>query len=184
MKRAMPLCWLGFCFLLVGCVTTPNNGAKANSASLEISFADPQWTGRFIPKGQQCQRFGGDGSTPALHVKNIPAEADAIILEFSDRDYPPMDCVGHGKIGYHIQPGTAAVTIPSVPGHSFDLPQGFFLVEPHRNPTWDKAGAYMPPCSGGRGNYYYVTVLAVKMPEGGGKKKTVLSKKTLGLGTY
>jgi len=37
-----------------------------------------------------------------LIIKGIPAEANAIILAFSDQSWPPMDNGGHGKIGYRL----------------------------------------------------------------------------------
>ncbi len=157
----------------------------ANSAKLQVAFADPDWNGEQIPTGQQCQRFGGSNpSTPHLMIKGIPPEANAIIMEYSDRSYPRMDKGGHGKIGYRISENTKEISIPSVPGHSFALPEGFFIVSPHQAPNWDKAGAYMPPCSGGRGNAYYVTVNAVYQSTPESKKYKLLGQAVLELGKY
>jgi hypothetical protein len=36
------------------------------------------------------------------------------------------------------------------------------MIEAHRGPGWDKEGAYMPPCSGGKGHAYYVTIKTLK----------------------
>ena len=130
-------------------------------AALEAKMADPAWDGVKVPAGQQCQKFGGQGKSPALTVSGIPNGASHLILEFSDRTYQPMDKGGHGKLSYALEPGATAVTVPSVPGHTMELPPGFTSVEQHKAPTWDKAGAYLPPCSGGQGNSYYVTVKAV-----------------------
>lgn len=135
-------------------------------ADLKAAFLDPAWDGEKVPQGQQCQRFGGGGRSPALRVENIPEAANALVLEFSDRSYQPMDDGGHGKIAYAVEPDAGAVEVPSVPGHTMNLPDGFSVVEPHRAPTWDEAGAYLPPCSGGRGNSYYVTVKAVHRTDG------------------
>lgn len=133
----------------------------AAEGPLTVSFSDALWDGVKVPEGQQCQRFGGSGQSPSLEVKGIPAGANALVVEFSDRTYQPMDGGGHGKIGFAIEPGTESVTVPPVPGHTDQLPEGFFVVELHKAPNWDKAGAYLPPCSGGRGNSYYLTVKAV-----------------------
>jgi len=152
-------------------------------ADLVVSFADSKWDGKQIPNGQQCNRFGGSANTPSLIVKNIPASPNALIMEYSDKSYAPMDFGGHGKIGYTIETGAKEVTIPSVPGHTFNLPEDFFLVQAHQNPGWDKAGAYMPPCSGGTGNFYSVEVKAVyDAPEG--KESQLLGTAKLPLGTY
>ena len=130
-------------------------------AALEVELADPAWDGVKVPEGQQCQKFGGDGKSPALAVSGIPSGASHLVLEFSDRSYPPMDQGGHGKVSYAIESGATDVTVPRIPGHTMELPAGFTLVEAQKAPQWDKAGAYLPPCSGGRGNEYYVTVKAV-----------------------
>jgi hypothetical protein len=138
-----------------------------------------------VPVGQQCNKFGGNGATPSLMVKNIPNGVNALIMEYSDRDseYRYMDNGGHGKIGYMIMSGTKQIIIPSVPGHSFDLPKGFFLVSAHQAPNYDKAGAYMPPCSGGKGHLYYVPVKSVyDAPEG--KESQRLGEGQLTLGKY
>lgn len=131
----------------------------SNLAQLEISFANPEWDGKNIPITRRCG--SPDASTPRLIVNNIPSGSNAIIMEYSDKDWPEMDDGGHGKIGYRIAKGTTVITVPSVPANTFDLPDGFFLVDAHQGPSNFKAGAYMPPCSGGMGNLYDVTVKAV-----------------------
>ena len=166
-------------------VLSDESKAASKIANLKVSFVDPIWDGKTVPIGQQCQRFGGSNpSTPRLMIKGIPAETNAIIMEYSDRSYPPMDDGGHGKIGYRIPGNTKEIIIPSVPGHSFDLPEGFFIVSPHQAPGWDKAGAYMPPCSGGRGNSYYVTVKAVYQSSSENKEFKLIGQAVLELGTY
>jgi hypothetical protein len=105
-------------------------------------------------------------------------------MEFSDRTYKPMDKGGHGKIGFEITEGTEKVIVPSVPAHSFDLPEGFFIVKEHQGADWDKAGAYMPPCSGGKGNSYYVTVKAVRQLSRGSTEFELLAQGVLELGKY
>jgi hypothetical protein len=117
-------------------------------------------------------------------VKNIPAEAIAVIMEYSDKDYLPMDNGGHGIVGYKIAQGKGEVNIPSVPGHTFSLPEGFFVVSAHSNPAWDTAGAYMPPCSGGKSHVYYVTVKAVYQPASKDQKQKLLGTGKLILGNY
>ena len=95
-----------------------------------------------------------------------------------------MDHGGHGKFGYRIPQNTKAIIIPSVTGHSFELPEGFFILSPDQAPSWDKAGAYMPPCSGGRGNAYYVTVNAVYQSKPETKEFKLLGQAVLELGKY
>jgi len=139
---------------------------SANAFALDAQFADKAWGGSNIPEGQQCQKFGGiNPATPKLTVSDIPAGSDSIVLEYSDRDYKKMDDGGHGKMSFTLNSTDSKVQIPSVPGHSFSLPAGFTIIEEHRSPGWDKAGAYMPPCSGGKGHAYYVTIKALKGDE-------------------
>ena len=155
--------------------------APGLSADLQLSFVDGAWAGDEIPDGQQCQKFEGKGRSPELEVSGIPEAADLLVVEFSDRSYAAMDKGGHGKIGFRIEPGSGTVTIPSVAGHTVDLPQGFVVVEEHQAPNWDKPGAYLPPCSGGRGNEYYLTVRAVhKM----GDEREELASASLEMGKY
>jgi hypothetical protein len=162
---------------------TSNEDSKP--VKLEVSFVDSIWDGKKVPKGQQCKRFGGKNpETPRLMIKNIPPGTNAIIMEFSDESYPPMDDGGHGKIGYRIPENTKEIIIPSVLGHSFKLPEGFFIVSPHQAPDWDQAGAYMPPCSGGRGNSYYVTVKAVYQSSNEDMEFKLMGQAVLQLGTY
>ena len=61
----------------------------AFAAKLQVSFADSSWTGKKIPKGQHCKKFGGDGSTPAMSVSGIPEGTTAILVEFNDASYQP-----------------------------------------------------------------------------------------------
>ena len=174
--------FLAICLVLFTSCTSVS--AADPAGKMQANFADAKWDGKTIPYAQQCARDNGKGATPPLIIKNIPAETTALIFEYSDRSYTPMDNGGHGKIGYTIAAGTSEANIPSVPGHTFSLPEGFFLVAAQTNPSWDKAGAYLPPCSGGRGNYYYVTIKAVAQSADKSQKYRVLATTKLELGRY
>lgn len=157
--------------------------ATPSLADLVVEFADPAWDGKVIPKGQHCKKFGGNGSTPPLNVSNIPAEANAIVLEINDRSYQPLSKNGgHGKIGFDIEPGVNSVTLPAVLGGTNDMPEGVWLVKKNRaTGAWSSKG-YLPPCSGGRGNKYEAIVHAVvKKSE---KKYDKISKVKIKLGKY
>lgn len=162
-------------------------GGLAMSLSLtahafKAELADPQWTGDLVPSGMQCQKFGGEQPrTPGLVVSEIPEGTNVLIFEYSDRSYEPMDKGGHGQFGFAISHQTGTVWVPQVLGHSFDLPKGFFLIEAHRNPKWDQEGAYMPPCSGGKNNSYYVTVKAAQIKN---DKLEIKAESVLELGKY
>jgi len=115
--------------------------------------------------------------TPALKVSSIPTGSDSLMLAYSDRDSEKMNNGGHGIMSYKIMSTASSVTLPKVPGHSYDLPENFTMIEAHRSPGWDKEGAYMPPCSGAKDHAYYVTVKAMK-----GKEVTATT--VLELGNY
>jgi phosphatidylethanolamine-binding protein (PEBP) family uncharacterized protein len=150
----------------------------ANASALEVQFADKAWDGKTVPVGQQCQKFGGiNPATPALKVSDIPNGATSLALEYSDRDSERMNNGGHGRLNYALGMSVSMVNVPSVAGHTFDIPMSFTSVEAHRSPGWDKAGAYMPPCSGGKGHAYYVTVKALKGDD-------VLSQSVLEMGRF
>lgn len=188
MKHAallMMLLFIPFALFAIEGAAPDKSKADSTTAPLKVSFAGALWDGKKVPDGQQCQRFGGTNpATPRLKVEGIPAEANAIIMEYSDRSWPPMDNGGHGKIGYSIPKNTLEIVIPSVPGHTFDMPEGFFIIAPHQGPDWDTAGAYMPPCSGGMGNAYYVTIKAVHRSSDEDKEFKVLGQTVLELGIY
>jgi len=57
-------------------------------------------------------------------------------------------------------------------------------VAAHQGSSWDTAGAYMPPCSGGMGNRYYVTVNAVYQASPESKEFKLLGQAVLELGKY
>ena len=67
--------------------------------------------------------------------------------------------------------------------YSFDLPPGFFLVSAHRAAGWDIEGAYLAPCSGGKGNRYYVRVSAY-VQASAEESPQLLAAGTLTLGRY
>lgn len=136
---------------------------STSAFALEVKLADSAWDGVKVPAGQQCQKFGGKNpATPKLTVTQIPAGTTSIVLEYSDRDSEKMNNGGHGRMSFTVDPSATEVEIPSVFGHTFDIPESFKVIEAQRSPGWDTAGAYMPPCSGGKDHAYYVTIKAVK----------------------
>lgn len=150
--------------------------------AMEVSFADAAWDGKTVPAGQQCQKFGGKSpETPRFKISQIPSGTTEIVFEYSDRDYGPMDKGGHGIVDYKLDGKTTDLVVPSLPGHTFELSSPFNSVKAHQAPGWDKAGAYLPPCSGGKGNNYYVTVKAVSTK---GSERKVLAEKVIEMGKF
>ena len=152
------------------------------NSQMEATLADNNWNGDKIPLDQQCQKFKGHGFTPRIRINNIPDGTNAIVIEYSDKTYKAMDNGGHGKIGYYIDERMKEVTVPPIEGHTFNLPKSFFIVSPQQAPKWDKAGAYLPPCSGGKGNLYIAQVKAVHLTDG--KVDKEITNVEVKLGTY
>ena len=160
--------------LLLLCLAMPLQA----ETRLTVRFANSAWNGVSIPVGQQCPRHGGAGATPALNVFDLPTGTAALLLEFSEKG-SKLDHGGMGRIGYIVPKGVASAQVPSIHGNSMNLPAGFFLVSPHQGD--DAPGAYLPPCSGGKGARYTLTVRALDAPNKDGK---VLGEGRLELGKY
>ena len=153
----------------------------AYAGDFSAVIACEKWDGEKVPEGQQCQKFGGTPKTPPLKLGGVPEGTNIIVLEFNDTTYEPMDNGGHGMVGYALPSPASALTIPSAPGHTFMLPAGFFTFTAHRGAGWDLAGAYLAPCSGGKGNMYTITVKALQV-DGEGSK--VLAETTVDMGRF
>ena len=140
----------------VGC----SSYMPSKSEKMGVSFADAKWDGMIVPKDQVCKWAGGKGSTPVLNVSNLPYGTSKVLVLFSDFSYKPMDKGGHGQIGINVSK-QRSVTIPSIKGETKMMPQNMFIHKEHKGLKRGKAGAYLPPCSGGKGNSYYATVKAL-----------------------
>lgn len=167
--------------LIIASLTIATSANLFARGGMTATLADHTWKGDKIPDGRQCQKFGGHGTTPRIRVNNIPKASNAIVVEYSDTTYKAMDNGGHGKIGYHIDKRMLEVTIPPIKVHTFDLPKSFFIVKPQQAPKWDKAGAYLPPCSGGKGNLYVAQVKAVHISNGKVDKEIATVEVNLGV---
>lgn len=169
---------------LYGCAGQPVHKPFTILHDLQVSFTDTAWDGKTIPDGQQCPAFEGHGATPALSIQNIPPRANALTLAFSNMSHLPLDNGGQGRIGYRFSPGSQTLFLPPVPGNTFDLPEPFFVIAAHRKPFSNKPGAYLPPCSGGKGNYYYLVVKAIWMPDSMDTPPEILGQGKISLGRY
>lgn len=163
--------------LIVG-LTMGISGLSA--ADLSAKFVDDMWNKAEVPKSEVCSNFNTKaGSTPSIMVSNIPAKTTKIVLAFSDETFQGMRDGGHGIISYSIDKDASSVTIPSIQGETFDLPTNFTSVVKHRGGKYKKTeGAYLAPCSGGKGNTYSVLIKAVDNDE------HTLGSTSLTLGTF
>ena len=153
-----------------------------NVAKLDVAHTDTRWTDKGVPKVGLCARDGGEGMSPPLVVRNIPSGTTDIIVEFSDRTFTALDNGGHGSIRVPIT-GETEVMIPSVPGETFNLPNGVFTEAAHLSSRMS-AGAYAGPCSGGRGNFYEADVKAVSKSTTPSQPSRLLGKGSIALGTH
>lgn len=158
-------------------------GTACAEDSLTVSLADPAWNGKKVPATQVCKKFGGEqAASPALSVEGIPADADALLLSFNDESYAPMDKGGHGMLRLALNKSPTA-QVPAVTGETDTLPAGVSVVNKHRGTGWSgTGGAYLPPCSGGRGNTYSIDVSAVKTSADG--SSAVLAKGKIVMGKF
>ena len=171
--------------ILAGCNSSASTYTPVDSVStLTISFEDAAWDGKIVPEDQICKRYGGEGATPALKVSDIPVEANALIVEFSDGSYKPMDNGGHGKIGIMLADHSGEIVVPIVAGETESMPPNLFMEQAHKAKGVGEAGAYLPPCSGGQGNRYYATVKAVYIAQSDGEESKLLAEAVIEMGTY
>ncbi|TVO67190.1 hypothetical protein FHP89_03440 [Denitromonas ohlonensis] len=145
---------------------------------------DSAWDGKTIPPDSVCSNFGGKDVSPALKVSNIPTGANAIIIQFNDRDYGPLsNNGGHGTIGYWVSGGGSA-TLPSVKGFSAEMPAGAFIEARSYGQGAYRSPGYLAPCSGGRGHAYEAVVKAVYKAKSPNEESRLLAETTLLLGRF
>ena len=173
-------------FILVTALTLFSVCAvQAADTSTQGSIVNPEWNGKKIPVGQQCNKFGGDNPmSPQIKITGLPLETQAVLLRFNDESFQKMKQGGHGVIGMRVEPGTTELLFPAIPGHSFKLPDNVFMVRAHKAPTWDKAGAYLPPCSGGKGHRYSVTIQPSTIKNWDKKKFKKIESVKVNIGRY
>ena len=136
--------------------------APALAQDMTVTLTDPVWNGKKVPASQVCERFGGKGAvSPSMLVSNLPDGVVAIDVWFSDDNNERMNWGGHGKVKYIVPAGSTSFELKSFPAESDDLPDGVISVRDHKGAQWSGTnGAYLPPCSGGRGHVYSAYILA------------------------
>ncbi|MGB5920421.1 hypothetical protein [Arcobacter sp.] len=150
------------------------------ASDIEVSFTDKKWDGKIIPLDEVCSNYNVEaGSTPGLYIENLPDGAKKVILKFNDKTFTKMDNGGHGILSFDIEEDVANVEIPPQIGETFELDEGFSVVNAHTGTRFGKQeGAYLAPCSGGKGNTYTVDISILN------SDSKVLASKELILGKY
>ncbi|MDB2405560.1 hypothetical protein N9W00_01355 [Arcobacteraceae bacterium] len=134
-----------------------------NAENLSATFADADtWDGKSVPTDAVCSDYNMEaGSSPEIVLDNVPQGTTKLILSFSDETFSGMRDGGHGVVSYIPPVYSKKLTIPSFEGETFDLPENFNSVIAHRAAKYGKPeGAYLAPCSGGKGNTYSVIIEA------------------------
>jgi len=170
--------------LLTGCAG--GYEVSPNMVELNAKFAESKWDGKSVPKDGVClDNDSNAGNSPSIIVGNLPTNTNKIVLSFSDKSNMSMDNGGHGVVAYRIKEGNSMATIPSFRSETYTLPTNFESVRGHSGAQWGKTpGAFLAPCSGGRGNSYSVMIEAIHDYEGDDKKSLLLGKTNLKLGRY
>ncbi len=174
--------FLCFLSLIVSGGCTYYDGYRVSG--LSVSFMEPtEWNGKTIPPKQICREWGGQGSTPALYITDIPAQTNLIIMEINNLDEPTLaERGGNGSIGFYHNGEPTAVLLP-VPGETYSLPKFAFKEKASRvNPA--KPYPYMPPCIEKK-HHYAITIKAVNRTGSFDKQRTVpLGIGEIDLGKY
>lgn len=169
-----------------GSKSRPKYIISKDKVDLNVSFVDKKWNGKNVPKDEVCSDYHkGGGNSPAFVISNLPKETNYIILSFSDETFKGMRDGGHGIVGYEVKKGIGSVTIPVLKGETFVLPVGFISIRKHQGEQFGKKeGAYLPPCSGGKGNLYTVSIKATQREYNRRNEYRVLGDANVSLGRY
>jgi len=155
-----------------------------NMTKLNVNFTDSKWDGKNVPQNEVCGRYNSKvASSPSLSINNLPIKTNKIILSFSDETYKPMSNGGHGVVSYKVQKSTKNITLPSFKSETFSLPTNYKSIQAH-NSARNTDGAYLAPCSGGRGNTYSIKIEAIHDFNNDDKKPLLLGESYLKMGTY
>ena len=78
--------------------------SQSFAQSMEANINDPAWNGKQIPKGLQCNKFGGKNPmSPEIKITGIPEGTEAILLRFSDESFQRMKNGGHGVVAMLLE---------------------------------------------------------------------------------
>ena len=146
---------------------------EAFAGDMNVQFNGKGWDGVKVPPGEICRQYGGAGSTPPLKITNIPKGTDKIRTEFNAEDFAQLANGGHAILLFDHN-GSQQAVLKSVAGETNEMPKGTTLVSANRG---SGGYGYLPPCSGGKGSRYSVTVKAMKGNE-------VLDQSTVIIGKY
>ena len=188
MKTKLYLSTLFVLLSFTACSDIPQQKYEVSKdkVQLNVAFADQKWDGATVPKDEVCSDHNPKGGhSPALTIDNLPTQTNYILLSFSDETFKGMRNGGHGTIGYEVAAGISKLTIPSVKGETFALPDKFTTVREHQGAQFGKQeGAYLPPCSGGSNNLYTLEVKAIQKPNEAKGTYILLGDANISLGRY
>ncbi len=148
----------------------------APTLAMDATLGAP-WDGKKVPKGQQCRLQGGTPFTPPINLSGLPAGTVFIVGEFNDRDYAPLSTKGgHGTISWPVK--GAEANLGTIAENATSGNGGAQAMKAARSSGEYASKGYLAPCSGGRGNRYFVDLKAVDA------KGKVLDKVRVEMGRY
>lgn len=139
-----------------GCAGTRN---ATPTATLLVTCTDAAWTAGGIPPSGRCRECGGDGLSPALAVRGVPAGTRWLEVRFVDVTAQGLGWPHHhGTLRVAVS-GDDTASVPSVRERSTSLPPGVTIAANHGSGHKPKVG-YLAPCACDGNNRYVVTVSA------------------------
>lgn len=146
--------------------------AEVSAEEMTIQLNGKNQDGIKIPTNEICRRYVGNGSTPPLKITKISKGTDKIQTEYNAVDYAKLANGGHGIFQFEHN-GSQQASLKSIQGETNEMPKGVTMISSNR---WSGYG-YLPPCSGGAGSRYSVTIKAMKGTD-------VLDQSTVVIGKY
>jgi len=147
--------------LLVGVVTILIHFSVFAAEDHKIEFVDSMWDGKTIPPEQQCPTRGAgvNPHTPKLKISDLPAGTKYLLMIITDENYGGKG--DHGIFRLKIPSGAKEIIFPRIYQLKKEMPAGVTIEKANAWHSWVgvRAGHYLAPCSGGRGNNYYSDII-------------------------
>lgn len=158
---------------------------------LEVKFGYYKWNGMVIPNEGVSIKCGGEGLSPDFYISNIPANANAIIIEYYDTIIRRSGWTGANGSYWIPTENKNEVYVPSVVEGTFNLPEGIFVEKEHQGSRLygDIGGVYRAPnkCrlnNTGVGARYFAQIKAVFKPYDENDQALLLATAYIELGEF
>ncbi|MBF0187112.1 MAG: hypothetical protein HQL50_04220 [Magnetococcales bacterium] len=181
MKATQRLLIILLAIFLTACIAP--EPVSQNLPRLRVQFDGTGWNGIAIAQENRCRADGGRGLSPSFKVSRLPVGTNAILVRYNNEDNRKLENGGLGEIGFKVDmEETSAVTV-AIPEGTDTLPDSVWI-EIH-NRWGDMQGiGYRAPCSGGKGDRYSASVLALKTFRQTGVPPKILAQGSIFLGRW